>query len=101
MFVFCVLIRRPDIKMEMRNILIFAFLGAVLAMIITGGLLSMNDTEPSSGSLSVGAAVGAALGSVASYATGTKISEVPGAEPLLEAIGVTAQPDMKVGLPDF
>lgn len=101
MFVFCVLIRRPDIKMEMRNILIFAFLGAVLAMVITGGLLSMNDTEPSSGSLSVGALVGAALGSVASYATGTKISEVPGAEPLLEAIGVTAQPDMKVGLPNF
>jgi hypothetical protein len=87
--------------MEMRNILIFAFLGAVLAMVITGGLLSMNDTEPSSGSLSVGALVGAALGSVASYTTGTKISEVPGAEPLLEAIGVTAQPDMKVGLPNF
>ncbi len=101
MFVFCVLIRRLDIKMEMQHILIFAFLGAVLAMVITGGLLSMNDTDPSTGSLSVGAMLGAALGSAAGYVSGAKITEVPGAEPLLEAIGVTAQPDMKVGLPNF
>ena len=84
--------------MEMQNMLIFALIGAICALVITGGLLSMNDTEPTTGGLTVGAVVGAAIGTAASYFTD---GSTPGADTIMSAIGVGPSHDMKVGLPNF
>ncbi len=84
--------------MEIQQILIFAFLGAVIAVIVTGGLWSMADADATSGVLGTGAFVGGGLGSLVAYFTDARIPET-GA--LLESMKGGAVPDMKVGLPTF
>jgi hypothetical protein len=83
--------------MEIQNIAIFAIIGAICMIVVTGGFLSMTDNEPSAVSLSTGAIAGGALGSAVSY-----FSALP---TVIEAIdnmkGGGGGPDMKVGLPNF
>jgi hypothetical protein len=88
--------------MEIQQILIFAFLGAVVLTVVAGGLWSMMDLEPSTEILSTSAFIGGSVGSVAAYLTDAKI---PATSVLLEhvpaMIGGGSTADMKVGLPDF
>jgi hypothetical protein len=86
--------------MDMKNILIFAVVGAVCMLVITGGYLSMSDVEPDAEKLAMGAAFGGALGSAVSYFTG---AEMPEPTKIMAAMtgGVLSGPDMKVGLPSF
>jgi hypothetical protein len=67
--------------------------------IITGGFLSMTGSEPTSGSLSAGASVGAAIGSAAAFLTGG--SSANPADIISTLAGGAAAPEMKVGLPGF
>ena len=81
--------------MEMQHILIFALIGAVCMVIITGGFISMSsDTDPSPTQLASGAAVGTALGAAVSYLSGS--SSLPDM-----MMGGNSPPEMKVGLPAF
>jgi len=82
--------------MEIQQILIFAFLGAVVAVVITGGLWSMADADATSGVLGTGAFVGGSVGSILAYLTDAKI---PATADLLPTSFATQ--DMKVGLPNF
>jgi len=82
--------------MEMQHILIFALIGAVCMVIITGGFISMSsDTNPSPTQLASGAAVGTALGAAVSYmsSASNSLSDMMG--------GDSSVPEMKVGLPAF
>jgi len=81
--------------MEMQNILIFALVGAVCLVIVTGGFVAMTSDgeEASSTTLGAGAAVGGALGAAASYLSSSGFSGLP------EMMSGT--PEMKVGLPSF
>lgn len=90
----------PITKMEMYNLLVFAIIGALCMFIITGGFLSMTGSKPTSGSLSAGASVGAALGSAAALLTNNGSTSVP-ADILSSLSGGSATPEMKVGLPGF
>jgi hypothetical protein len=81
--------------MEIQNILIFALVGAVCMVIVTGGALSMSsDEEPSSVSLAGGAAFGGALGAALSALNS-------GGLPNVSSLVGGGMPDMKVGLPSF
>jgi hypothetical protein len=84
--------------MELYNLLVFAIIGALSMFIITGGYLAMTGSDPSTSSLSTGAAIGAALGSVASYLTGGDKSLDP--TQIMSTLSGGA-PEMKVGLPGF
>lgn len=86
--------------MDMKNILVFALIGAVCMMVVTGGYLSMSDVEPDTEKLAMGAALGGAIGSAVSYFTG---AEVPEPAKIVAAMtgGALAGPEMKVGLPTF
>lgn len=84
--------------MELYNILVFAIIGALCMFIVTGGFLSMTGSEPTSGSLSAGASVGAAIGSAAAFLTGGSSTSV---DILSTLSGGSATPEMKVGLPGF
>ena len=86
--------------MELYNLLVFAIIGALCMFIVTGGFLSMTGSEPTSGSLSAGASVGAALGSAAAFLTGG--GSVPAPADIMSSLaGGSATPEMKVGLPGF
>jgi hypothetical protein len=85
--------------MEVQSILIFALVGAVCLFVMTGGLLSMSDTEPTPGYLTAGAALGGAAGAAVAYASGYQL---PASDKLLSAaLGSVALPQMQVGLPAF
>ncbi len=84
--------------MDMKNILIFALVGAVCMIVITGGYLSMTNVEPNTEKLAMGAAFGGAIGSAVSYFTG---AEMPEANKIIETVMGSSAPDMKVGLPTF
>ena len=86
--------------MELYNLLVFAIIGALCMFIITGGFLSMTGSEPTSGSLSAGASVGAAIGSAAAFLTGGGSSANP-VDIISTLAGGAATPEMKVGLPGF
>lgn len=86
--------------MDLSNILIFVLIGAVCLVVVTGGFLSMTDTEVSPGYL----AAGAALGGVAGGLLGPSITtgEPVDASKILSALNVSSGvPEMKVGLPAF
>jgi len=93
--------------MEIQHILIFALIGAVCMVIVTGGALSMSSDEaPSPTHLAGGAAVGGALGAAFSAlgslgslnSLGSSSSDLmSGGFPSFSAGG----PEMKVGLPSF
>ncbi len=82
--------------------LIFALIGAVCFLIITGGVTSMfMDVEPTTAHLATGAVAGGVIGSAISYISG---AEVPGAAAVLSAVSggsSSSSFDMKVGLPNF
>jgi len=85
--------------MEIQNILIFALIGALCMVIVTGGALSMaSDDAPSSTSLASGAAVGGALGAALS-ALNSSPSTLSSVANLIS--GTSDLPEMKVGLPSF
>ena len=94
--------------------IIFVLVGAVCLFVVTGGFLSMTDTEVSPTYL----AVGATLGGVAGGLLGPSISGTGGSEgstmgggALSESLGSATKllsaftggsgPEMKVGLPAF
>ncbi len=95
----------------MSNILIFVLIGAVCLVVVTGGFLSMTDTEVSPGYLAAGAALGGAAGALfgpsigggAEGSTGSSAVSVLGdAGKLLTTLtGGGGVPEMKVGLPAF
>jgi Kef-type K+ transport system membrane component KefB len=85
--------------MDMTNIAIFALIGAICLVVVTGGFLSMSDQDPSPGALGGGAAIGAGLGAAAAYFLGpTESAKLMSA---VSQIGGGAEPQMKVGLPSF
>lgn len=86
--------------MDMKNILIFALIGAVCMLVVTGGYLSMSDIDTDTEKLAMGAAFGGALGSAVSYFTG---AEMPEPAKIMAAMtgGSLSGPEMKVGLPSF
>lgn len=84
--------------MEVQSILIFALVGAVCLFVMTGGLLSMSDTEPTPGYLTAGAAIGGAAGAAVAYVSGY---ELPASDKFLSAALGSSLPEMKVGLPSF
>ena len=93
--------------MDVQNILIFAFLGAVCMFIVTGGFVSMTtNEEPEPSFLASGAALGGTLGAaLAVFQTGVPISlsslsslSVPD---ITSAPSNSNPPEMKVGLPNF
>lgn len=72
----------------MQNIIMYAVLGAICLLIVTGGIVSMtNDSDPSTLTLASGAAVGGGIGAALAYM---------GVGPPDNSIA-----DMKVGLPSF
>jgi hypothetical protein len=93
--------------MDMNNMIIFVLIGAVCLFVVTGGFLSMTDTEVSPTYL----AAGAALGGVAGGLLGPSIrgdgggssslsNGIDSATKLLSAF-TGGSPEMKVGLPSF
>lgn len=81
--------------MDIQNILIFAFLGAICMLVIAGGATSMmSDEAPSAGSLTGGAVLGGVLGAAVPWFTGADAGEIAA------QIG-GGSTDMKVGLPNF
>ena len=87
--------------MEMQHILLFALVGTICMVIVTGGVLSMtSDVEPSTTNLTAGGAVGAAVGAAASLLFPADGSS-PGIKGIQEMLTSSGVPDMKVGLPSF
>lgn len=84
--------------MDMYNILIFAVVGAILAVIATGGLAGMADQDATPLMLGGSAVMGGgAAAAVAHFMGGDVDSVVP--KSIMSAISNV--PDMKVGLPNF
>lgn len=93
--------------MDMSNILIFVLIGAVCLVVVTGGFLSMTETEVSPGYLAAGAALGGAVGaflgpSISRGEGRSAVSVMGDATKLLSTLtGGSGVPEMKVGLPAF
>jgi len=84
--------------MDMTNILIFAFLGAIAMFIVSGGLSAMMDTDASSTVLGGGAALGAALGAGAGFLTaGSTAKSMVSFANVMKG----GAEELKVGLPAF
>jgi hypothetical protein len=85
--------------MEVQHILIFAIIGAVCMIIVTGGALSMSSDEaPSTTNLAGGAAVGGVLGAALSALNSASLST--SMSDMVSSLGSDG-PEMKVGLPSF
>lgn len=85
--------------MEVQHILIFAIIGAVCMVIVTGGALSMSSDEaPSTTNLASGAAVGGVLGAALSALNSASLST--SMSDMVSSLGSDG-PEMKVGLPSF
>ena len=109
----------------MQVVMLFALIGAVCMFIVTGGVISMSEEEPTSSGLGLGAAVGGGLGAAIAAVTGTEgvagdgniithiggPAEVPPTDflsPLWGLMGYVTQEEekfaeasMKVGFPTF
>jgi len=97
--------------------IIFVLVGAVCLFVVTGGFLSMTDTEVSPTYLAAGAALGGVAGGLLGPSIGggssgaaeggsTSVSSIgdslSSASKLLSAFtGGNSAPEMKVGLPAF
>ena len=95
--------------------IIFVLVGAVCLFVVTGGFLSMTDTEVSPTYLAAGAALGGVAGgllgpSIGGGGSSSSIAEggssisdsIGSASKLLSAFtGGSSGPEMKVGLPAF
>ena len=78
--------------------IIFVIIGAVCLFVVTGGFLSMTNTEVSPTYLAAGAALGGVAGGLLSPSIGGGDSS---AIKLLSAFTYGGGPEMKVGLPAF
>jgi hypothetical protein len=86
--------------MDTYNVALFGLIGLVIALILTGGLVSMMfGEEPSLGQLGAGAAAGAAAGGALGFTGGLSLPSDMGK--LLESMQATGEPEMKTGLPTF
>lgn len=85
------------------NTFIWAIIGAICLLVVTGGFLSMSDQEPTTGALATGAAAGAGLGAAAAkyLGGGSDSNDDGGAANILKAVMSGGEPTMKVGLPGF
>jgi membrane protein DedA with SNARE-associated domain len=84
--------------MDIYSMFLFALMGAIVVLILTGGLYSMvQESPPRPGHLITGATVGGILGSAASYVAG----EHPVYTKTLMSMVQPLEQDMKVGLPTF
>lgn len=87
--------------------IIFVLIGAVCLFVVTGGFLSMTDTDVSPGYLAAGAALGGVAGgllgpSIGGGEGGSTVSVMSDATKLLTTLtGGSGAPEMKVGLPAF
>ncbi len=89
--------------------IIFVIIGAVCLFVVTGGFLSMTDTEISPTYLAAGAALGGVAGGLLGPSIGggdsggSSLSNgIESATKLLSAFtGGSSGPEMKVGLPSF
>ncbi len=89
--------------------IIFVLIGAVCLIIVTGGFLSMTDTEVSPTYLAAGAALGGVAGGLlgpsiggGAEGAGSAVSVLGDAGKLLSSLtGGSGAPEMKVGLPAF
>jgi len=86
--------------MDTYNVALFGLIGLVVALILTGGLVSMLfGEEPSLGQLGAGAVAGAAAGGALGF-TGLSLPTDMGK--LLESLQTdSSEPEMKTGLPTF
>ncbi len=87
--------------------IIFVLIGAVCLFVVTGGFLSMTDTEVSPTYLAAGAALGGVAGGLLGPSisgdghSGSSLSNsIDSATKLLSAF-TGGSPEMKVGLPSF
>lgn len=86
--------------MDMTNIAIFAIIGAICLVVITGGFLSMSEQDTSPGALGGSAVLGAGLGAAAAYFMGpTESAKLVSV--VSQMGGGVAEQQMKVGLPAF
>lgn len=86
--------------MEIQQIVIFAIVGALILLVITGGLSAMMDQDADTSVLGGGAALGAALGGAAGWLTSSGGDSVlPSAIASVMKGGGDAE--LKVGLPAF
>ena len=89
--------------------IIFVLIGAVCLFVVTGGFLSMTDTEVSPTYLAAGAALGGVAGGLIgpsirgdSGGSSSLSNSIDSATKLLSAFtGGSSGPEMKVGLPSF
>ena len=94
--------------------IIFVLVGAVCLFVVTGGFLSMTDTEVSPTYLAAGAALGGVAGGLLgpSIGGGSSNSTTEGGSSISDSIGSASKllsaftggssgPEMKVGLPAF
>jgi hypothetical protein len=80
----------------MDTMLMLVIAGAICMLIITGGAMTMADTEPTTTHLASGAAIGAGLGAAAaSVYSGVDVTQ------MTKLFETSSMPDMKVGLPAF
>ena len=87
--------------MDTYNVALFGLIGLVIALIVTGGMVSMMlGEEPSLVQLGAGASVGAAAGAALGY---TGMKDMPDMGKMLESIqvGGSSEQEMKMGLPTF
>lgn len=87
--------------MDTYNVALFGLIGLVIALILTGGLVSMLfGEEPSLGQLGAGAAAGAAAGGALGFTSvPAEFSKVM--ESLQIQTGGSSEQEMKTGLPTF
>ena len=85
--------------MEIQQIIIFAIVGALVLLVITGGLSAMMDQDADTSILGGGAALGAALGGAAGWLTSDSKMELPSA--LASVMKGGSDAELKVGLPAF
>lgn len=88
--------------MDTYNVALFGLIGLVIALIVTGGLMSMLfGEEPSLGQLGAGAVAGAAAGSALGFTSvPAEFSKVMESLQSLQTGGSSEQ-EMKTGLPTF
>jgi hypothetical protein len=86
--------------MDTYTVALFGLIGLVVALILTGGLVSMIfGEEPSLGQLGAGAAAGAAAGGALGF-TGLTLPADMGK--MLESLQTdSSEPEMKTGFPTF
>ena len=86
--------------MDTYNVALFGLIGLVIALIITGGLVSMVfGEEPSLGQLAAGATLGAAAGAASSFGS-ESLGSFDSAD-IMKTFQVGGGQEMKTGLPTF